>query len=168
MYGDPLVLTKAFGKGQTVVFLTTAGKKWNDWAGGGMASPTWPIVMLSLQRYLTSATDESSRTLGTPLDIALDADSYEDHAKISFQPAPGEEKEGGVLPANADASVRELETIAGKEEGKQLHFSFASTRKPGVYYVKHQGQGEGQATRRSRPRTTRRSSTTSIPRTRGT
>ena len=51
--------------------------------------------MLNLQRYLTSASDESSRNVGTPLDITLDADSYDDHAKISFQPAPGEEKEGG-------------------------------------------------------------------------
>ncbi len=141
-YGDPLVLTKSFGKGQTVVFMTTAGKQWNDWAGGGLASATWPVVMLSLQRYLTSATDESSRTLGTPLDIALDAESYDDHAKISFQAAPGEEKEGGVLPANADGTVRELETIAGKEEGKQLRFSFPKTREPGVYYVSIKGKAK--------------------------
>jgi len=141
-YGDPLVFTKAFGKGQTVVFMTTAGKQWNDWAGGGLASATWPIVMLSLQRYLTSATDESSRTLGTPLDIALDADSYEDHARISFQAAPGEEKEGAAAAAGADGTVRELETIAGKEEGKQLRFSFPKTREPGVYYVSIKGKAK--------------------------
>jgi len=56
-YGDPLVLSKSFGKGRTVVFLTTAGKAWNDWAGGGMASFTYPVVMLSLQKYLISARD---------------------------------------------------------------------------------------------------------------
>jgi hypothetical protein len=58
MYGDPLVLTKTFGKGRTVVFLTTAGKNWNDWAGGGLASPTYPVIMLNLQKYLTSAGED--------------------------------------------------------------------------------------------------------------
>jgi hypothetical protein len=58
LYGDPLVLTREFGKGETVVFLTTAGKAWNDWAGGGMASPTYPVVMLNLHQYLTCTGEE--------------------------------------------------------------------------------------------------------------
>src|SRR5262249_1750288 len=36
--GDPLIITKNFGRGKVVAFLTTAGTSWNDWAGGGMAS----------------------------------------------------------------------------------------------------------------------------------
>jgi hypothetical protein len=144
-YGDPLVVSKSFGKGETILFLTTAGLAWNDWGGRSMASPTYPIVMLSLQKYLTSAGDESSRTVGTPLDIVLDADSYQDRAKISFQPAPGEEKEGAApapgAPAADDSAARELETVTGKEgEGKQFRFSFAKTREPGVYYVNIKGK----------------------------
>ena len=42
MYGDPLVVTKTYGKGETVAFLTTAGKQWNDWAGGGWPRPPGP------------------------------------------------------------------------------------------------------------------------------
>jgi hypothetical protein len=137
MYGDPLVVSKAYGKGRTIVFLTTAGKAWNDWAGGSMASPTFPVVMLNLQKFLTSAGDESSRGVGAPLDVVLDAEGYQDRAKVSFQPAPGEEKEGATPAAAAGAgAVRELETVAGKEdENKQVHFSFPRTREPGVYYV---------------------------------
>jgi hypothetical protein len=56
-YGDPLVLEKSFGKGRTVVFLTTAGAAWNDWGTASIARQTYPIVMVSLQRYLTSTID---------------------------------------------------------------------------------------------------------------
>ncbi|HKI33647.1 MAG TPA: BatA domain-containing protein [Gemmataceae bacterium] len=142
MYGEPLVLTKQFGKGESVVFLTTAGKAWNDWAGGGMASPTYPVVMLNLQKYLTSATNESSRTLGTPLDIVRDAEGSQDRARITFRKAPGEEKLGAAPAAvGEDASEKELETVAGKEdENKQLHFAFAKTREPGVYFVDIKGK----------------------------
>jgi hypothetical protein len=154
-YGDPLVLTKSFGKGETVVFLTTAGLAWNDWGGRSMASPTYPIVMLSLQKYLTSAGDESSRTLGTPLEVVLDADSYQDRAKVSFQAAPGEEKEGAAPAAGgaaaADAAARELETLTAKDEGKQLRFSFPKTREPGVYYVSVKGKQKPNETKEPQP-----------------
>jgi hypothetical protein len=153
-YGDPLLLTKSFGKGETIFFLTTAGLAWNDWGGRSMASPTYPIVMLSLQRYLTSAGDESSRTVGTPLDIALDADGYQDRMKVSFQPAPGEEKEG-IAPAGGggpDAAARELETVTGREdENKQLRFNFTRTREPGVYYVTVKGKPKANDSREPQP-----------------
>jgi hypothetical protein len=154
MYGQPLVLTKSFGKGETVTCLTSAGRNWNDWAGGGMASPTYPVVMLNLQKYLTSVSDDSSRTLGTPLEINLDAESFQDRAKISFQRAPVEEKEGAAPAAIAadEAAARELETVAGKEdESKQLHFAFAKTREPGVYFVNIKGKPKANEAKEPQP-----------------
>jgi hypothetical protein len=151
-YGDPLVVSKSFGKGETVLFLTTAGLAWNDWSRP--TTPTYPIVMLGLQKYLTSAGDDSSRTLGMPLDITLDADSYQDRAKISFQKAPGEEKEGAAPAPGAadDATARELETVTGKEgEGKQLRFHFPKTREPGVYYVNVKGKLKANETKEPAP-----------------
>jgi hypothetical protein len=140
MYGDPLVVTKKYGKGEVVAFLTTAGKNWNDWAGGGMASPTFPVVMNSLQKYLTSAGDKSSRNVGDPLDVALDADSYTDRLDVSFQPAPRQYRDDDK-DDNADASAKKLETVAGKEDDKkQLLFAFPRTREPGVYYVTVKGK----------------------------
>jgi hypothetical protein len=140
MFGDPLVVTKTYGKGEVVAFLTTAGKNWNDWPGGGMASPTYPVVMLNLQKYLTSASDESSRNVGAPLDVALDADGFTDRMDVSFQPAPhkyrDEEKDD-----MADATARKLETVVGKEDEKKvLHFSYPKPREPGVYYVTVKGK----------------------------
>jgi hypothetical protein len=151
MYGDPLVVSKAFGKGQTIVFLTTAGKAWNDWAGGSMASPTYPVVMMNLQKYLTSAGDESSRNVGAPLDINLDAESYQDRARVFFQPAPREEREGEKADTG-DGSEKEVETVAGKEDAeKQLHFSFTKTREPGVYRVEIKGKPKAGDAREPQP-----------------
>jgi Aerotolerance regulator N-terminal len=140
MYGDPLVVTKSYGKGETIAFLTTAGKNWNDWAGGGMASPTYPVVMLNLQKYLTSSSNETSRNVGAPLEIALDADSYEARGDLSFQAAPQALREGDKED-NSDAAVRKLETTVGKEDDmKLLHFSFPRPREPGVYFVAIKGK----------------------------
>src|SRR5262249_19599233 len=68
-YGDPLVVTSHFGKGRVVAFMTTAGRAWNDWAGGSPASVTYPVVMLELQKFLSSVDNEGDKTVGTPLDI---------------------------------------------------------------------------------------------------
>src|SRR5262249_39745763 len=34
LYGDPLLLTRKYGKGNVVSFLTTAGTTWSGWSGG--------------------------------------------------------------------------------------------------------------------------------------
>jgi hypothetical protein len=142
MFGDPLVMTKTYGKGEVVAFMTTAGKNWNDWAGGGMASPTYPVVMMNLQKYLTSSTDESSRNVGAPLEIALDADSYTDRMAVSFQPAPKGYRDDDK-DDNSDGKTQALETVAGKEDDKKvLHFSFPKTKQPGVYYVNVKGKAK--------------------------
>ena len=44
--GDPFMVACDYGKGRTVTVLTTAGRKWNDWAGGNPASFTYPMIML--------------------------------------------------------------------------------------------------------------------------
>src|SRR5262249_24091283 len=46
LYGSPLVLTRKYGKGNVVAFLTTAGTKWSGWSGGeksGVCSFTFPM-----------------------------------------------------------------------------------------------------------------------------
>src|SRR5205814_5732260 len=75
--GDPLVVSSRFGKGRVVVFLTTAGRAWNDWAGGSFAAFTYPVVMLELQKYLTSVAEDTDLTVGSPLEIQLDSTRYD-------------------------------------------------------------------------------------------
>src|SRR5262249_44737961 len=149
MYGDPLVVTKTFGKGQTIVFLTTAGMSWNSWAGTPPAAITYPIVMTNLQKYLTSTSDDGSRYVGTPLDITLDAAGYHDPARVFFQPAP-REREGEK--AEVKEGERELETVVGKEDdSKQLRFSFNRTREPGLYRVEIKGKPRANDAREPQP-----------------
>ncbi|MDR0871684.1 MAG: BatA domain-containing protein [Planctomycetaceae bacterium] len=47
--GSPLVVEKQFGKGKSVVFLTTADPLWNNW---GRGNPSFVVVMLELAAYL--------------------------------------------------------------------------------------------------------------------
>src|SRR5207237_8577660 len=76
-YGDPLIVARRFDKGQVVAILTSASTRWNEWAGGGFASFTFPMVVSDLQKYLTGGNEEANRTIGTPVSFTLDADRYE-------------------------------------------------------------------------------------------
>jgi hypothetical protein len=137
-YGEPLVVTGRFGRGQTVAFLTTAGRGWNDWAGGCLASGTYPVVMLDLQKYLTGVGDESSYMVGAPLEVQLDATRYEPAAR-GFRPQPAT-KEAAAKPVQPLEG--KPEDLPGKIDGTQLTFSFPSTRMPGIYYLQMQPKPE--------------------------
>jgi hypothetical protein len=135
-YGDPLVVTSRFGKGRVVAFLTTAGRAWNDWAGGSPASVTYPVVMLELQKFLSSVDTEADKTVGTSLDIELDSTRYEQKMHRYFQP---EAREGEAQPAppadNADphAGLKDLGEQIGSIVSGRLLLSFDEARKPGIY-----------------------------------
>jgi hypothetical protein len=119
-YGDPLVLTKRYGNGRVVQFLTTAGRSWNDWSGGSMAQFTYPMVIGDLQKYLTATGDDISETapaadsaseqpskavrpisddqshmIGETVEIRRDATRYEPRMKIFYSPGlPGASRPG--------------------------------------------------------------------------
>jgi hypothetical protein len=138
-YGDPLVIAARFGRGRTVAFLTTAGKKWNDWAGGGPASVTYPVVMLELQKYLTSLDAEENRTVGTPLEIQAESSRYEARVHAFFQHA-GRGEEAAARPGDSvqappqAAGLRDLGEQLGSISGSRLSFLFDKANEPGVYY----------------------------------
>src|SRR5262249_17857900 len=69
LYGDPLLVSRPYGKGRVVAFLTTIGTatKWNNWGGGSPASWTYPMFIMDLQRFLTSQGDDLNRVVGTTL-----------------------------------------------------------------------------------------------------
>ena len=155
-YGDPLMMSKSFGKGQTIVFMTTAGAHWNDWGTKSPAIHTYPLVMLNLQKYLTGVTTDSSRTVGTPWEYVVDADSVpgkDTRAAISFQAAP----HGVFDRAKIDkAEVREkdLDTVEGvvEDNGKKIRYTFADTPPARHLSRRHQGQAQtGKARREGRP-----------------
>jgi hypothetical protein len=140
--GDPLVVTSRFGRGRVVVFLTTAGLAWNNWAGGSLASPTYPVVMLELQKYLTSVGEETDLTVGSPLELQLDASRYDGRIHRFFQPEARDNNPGN--PAGENANLIDLKKQAVAEAGGRLSFSFDEARKPGLYLfdlARREGQG---------------------------
>ncbi|MDA1177607.1 MAG: BatA domain-containing protein [Planctomycetota bacterium] len=48
---SPLAVTRRWGNGQVVAFLSTLGPRWNNWA----RQPSYVVFLLSLQEYLTRA-----------------------------------------------------------------------------------------------------------------
>jgi len=139
-YGDPLVITSRYGKGRAVVFLTSAGRAWNDWAGGSPASVTYPVVMLELQKFLSSVDTETDRTVGTSLEFDLDSTRYDQKIHRYVQP---EAREGDVAQAqpvqptedNKDphAGLKDLGEQIGSIVSGRLTLSFDEGREPGIY-----------------------------------
>src|SRR5438876_2117739 len=128
-YGDPLVIGNKFGRGRVVAFLTTAGRSWNDWPGGSPASVTYPVVMLELHKYLTSVGSDNDLTVGTPLDITLDATRYEPKMHGFYEPEIVDVPAAGAKPAAKPTDPGEQ---AGSISAGRPSFSFTGAREPGL------------------------------------
>jgi hypothetical protein len=155
-YGDPLVVASRTGKGKVVVFLTSAGQRWNNWAGGSMpyVMATYPIVMIELQKYLTAAGADLNLTVGTPVDLQLDATRYQGRMRRFFWPEP---KEAGARAAGTDAARSSGLIDKGEQSGStgkdgKLTFVFDEAREPGVYLFQLQPKGEPGSEPRPEPR----------------
>jgi hypothetical protein len=136
--GDPLVISEQFGKGRVVEFLTTAGRAWNDWAGGSPASMTYPVVMLELQKYLTSVAQESRLTVGTPLEIQLDGGRYDPMMHRFYVPESAENPQG----APKTTGPVDLKEQVGAVNTGRISFVFDEARKPGLYLLEFTRRGD--------------------------
>jgi hypothetical protein len=137
-YGDPLVIAARYGKGRVVAFLTTAGKNWNDWAGGSPASVTYPVVMLELQKYLTGGDATADRAVGTPLQIEVPSSRYETKMHCYLQQGPQEGDPAKAAAADnkpaTRAGMKDLGEQLGAVQGELLTFVFDRANRPGVYH----------------------------------
>lgn len=138
-YGDPLVIAGRYGKGRTIAFLTSLGKKWNDWSGCSSAPVTWAfiIMMVDLQKYLGGSSADVNWTLGQTVPVRLDAGRYEQTMRPFFLPETKEKAD--------EANAVPLEKESGKVVGEKLQFDFADAKKPGVYQLEFQPKGEASA-----------------------
>jgi hypothetical protein len=138
-YGDPLVVAGHYGKGRTVVFLTTAGTKWNTWGGGSLSSPTYPVVMIELQKYLTSEATDTDLTVGQSLVLDLDGTRYQ--AKMSRYRLLDTKEAGAKKPAagaETGAQRSDLEYLgdqSGTEKDGRVTFRFQDALRPGTYVL---------------------------------
>jgi hypothetical protein len=127
-YGDPFVVAGIYGKGKAVAVMTTAGKEWNDWGGGSTASLIYQPFIWEMQNYLSSQAADAYLTVGTPVQIVVDAEQYKKPGRQlkmvrTFKKAiPGkpaqDQSEGDLFP----------------EQGKgELIFNFDKNLEPGLY-----------------------------------
>ncbi len=129
-YGDPLVVTRKYGKGRVCAVLTSAGtaSHWNDW-GNGLASWSYTPFVMDLQRWLISSGDDLNRNVGESIEVELDAARYQPKVKLTFIPQRDLEK------TKIDEVIKPVEfpeqTLPMKDN--LLTLDFRDTREPGVY-----------------------------------
>jgi hypothetical protein len=116
------------GKGRVVACMTTAGSKWTDWPGGP-AGPSYVVMMLALQKYLTALSDEAPLTVGSPLQLTLDAGRYERRMRRFYlAEARPDNEEPGQGGGREDLGEQE-----GAEDNETIELTFSEARRPGVY-----------------------------------
>jgi hypothetical protein len=125
-YGDPFVVTKNYHKGKVVAVMSTAGKDWNDWAGGSAASILYAPFIWELQNYLSSSGADANLTLGTDLEFSVAAEQFKG-ARLKLvrnyrKPEPG-------APYT---EVKHGEDFGREVDGK-IHFTLTKHNLPGVY-----------------------------------
>jgi hypothetical protein len=128
-YGDPLVVSNHYGKGRVVAWMTSGGNAWNDWADGFLVSGTYPVFMLTLQKYLSSPDESSNLMVGTPLTVQADPGRYQPRMRCLFipefrPPDPGD---------RAGLRFEDRGEVAGTLAQGELSLTFAETKKPGTY-----------------------------------
>jgi hypothetical protein len=166
-FGDPLAISNRVGKGRVVAILTAIGRApdaaaadadaWNDWPNGPGA-PTFVVLTQALEKYLTSVSEDSGNLVGGKVDLTLDPIRYEPRIRRFFQERAPEppQKEDAQLDelelANrqglADLGEQQPDASSTKEANR---FTFAETKKPGMYIFHVYPRIEGGA--RAKPET---------------
>jgi hypothetical protein len=132
-FGDPLIVTKRFGKGRVVAFMTSASTRWNDWAGGSVASFTFPIIVTDLQKYLTGGNEESNRNIGDTVTLTRDSTHFEPRMHRTHYTG-FEERKGGAEkdnPKNGMSQDMGEQKVEPNKDG-ELVFGFIQNKKSGM------------------------------------
>ena len=113
----PLVVSKAFGLGRSVVVTTTAGPEWNNW----MRNATYLPIMLLLQDYVAAGRFSSlDQLVGEPIE-----ESY---------PKNEVRQEASMVVGDAEDRVEIPFSLTAGPKGETL-ITEVSTEKSGVYEV---------------------------------
>jgi hypothetical protein len=134
-YGDPLYIAKQYGVGRVVACTTAAGSSWNDLEGLSLSH--YPPLMMSLLRYLASASTDVNLVLGTPYEYRFRATQYSDRAK-KWRMTPQEPRAGAQPGSPArefdplGEQVMEKRTNSATKE-QELRLPFSDGKEPGVY-----------------------------------
>ena len=130
-YGDPYLITRTFGKGRVLACTSTAGSAWND-LPNGPARVYYVMLMVEIQKFLSSATAsaDAGLTLGTPMTLDLDPARFEAKSRL-FTPPKFDFAKG--IPAkytNVDSG-----DLMGEPSKERLSFGLNGAKIPGVYEI---------------------------------
>ena len=113
----PLVVSKMFGSGRSVVVTTTAGPKWNNW----LKNPTYLPIMLLMQDYVAAGRFSSvDQLVGQPIE--------ESYSKKDVRP------DASMVVGEPDDRVEIPLSLTVGPKGETL-VSQVSTDKSGVYEI---------------------------------
>lgn len=120
---DPLLLTHEYGQGRIITCLTTADPKWTNWP----LDFTYVPLQLEMVEYVARR-DRSLpvRTVGEPIELALDPAEYTDTVEIS-------------VPDSEGQSVARLQAAPVEQEGSndlRLTATYRDTDTPGIYLAR--------------------------------
>ncbi len=154
--GQPVFFEHRFGEGRVFTSLTSAGPMWNSWA----RNRSYPIFQMELEKYLArSEGAQERRTVGQPIDIAVDPTLFTENVEISApeeagqritrlqaapDPTPAIRHPDDADPA-ADAAEKDVGNTAGDGASRTASSApkvapyravYRDTDTPGVYAVK--------------------------------
>ena len=134
-FGDPLYLSKQFGRGRVLTMLTTAGETWTDWPSEPPGNASYSPVILAMANYLAGGGTEENRLLGSPITWSFDATRYAPDVTAAFQTfTPRGDAGGAVANPNQTLVPRiDLPAQTMTAEGGQLKLIFSETFNPGAY-----------------------------------
>ncbi|MCI0681280.1 MAG: BatA domain-containing protein [Gemmataceae bacterium] len=134
-YGDPFIVARNFGKGRVAAVMSTAGKEWNDWAGGSQAALIFQPFIWELQNYLSSQGSEGNLTVGTPVQITIDPEQFKQKNR--------QLKMVRLRPKRPGEKDYPKEEQFGTDNQGQLSFNFPKNHEPGLYVSQlHHADGE--------------------------
>jgi hypothetical protein len=124
-YGDPFIVGHQFGKGRVVAVMSTAGKDWNDWAGGSQSTFIYQPFIWEMQNWLSSQSSEGNLTVGTPVEITVDPEQFKQKGR--------QLKIVRYAPKKPGAKTMSKEESFGENEKGTLVFEFPRNYEPGLY-----------------------------------
>lgn len=129
-YGDPFIVAQRFGKGRVTAVMSTAGKDWNNWGGGSMASVIYQPFVWEMQNWLSSQGSDANLFVGTPVTIEVDLNRFNKEGvgrvmmiRTTEKPKPGQKTDVSYSPPEFGTSTdKNIQT-----------FTFEGNLDPGFY-----------------------------------
>ena len=136
--GDPVIFEHSIGKGRVLTFLTTAGKRWNNWPIADQ--PGYVVMHLLATRYLQKpASSVKVQEIVELLKFTWPVSQFTETLNVVLPASETQNaNEDTFLRLQAAPVVRTEDDAAGASDGgdEQLAVTLPQANRPGVYRIK--------------------------------